>query len=178
MAKNVQNTDMLTNSNAYNTELMQSGKLYVYQRNMKQGGKILMTAKQYLNQAKTLEYAIKSKQEELYYLTEKSRYIQNTALSERIQSSHSNNSNAIIDKIIDMETEINSEIEHLLDLKAEIRQRIALVYNPVYIAVLTDKYLNFFTLEQIAERMEKDYSTIRRWYGQALQVFRKENHMK
>ena len=43
-----------------------------------------MTAKQYLNQAKTLEYAIKSKQEELHYLTEKSRYIQNTALSERI----------------------------------------------------------------------------------------------
>ena len=138
-----------------------------------------MTAKQYLNQAKTLEYAIKSKQEELYYLTEKSRYIQqNTALSERIQSSHNNNSNAIIDKIVDMENEINAEIEHLLDLKAEIRQRIALVYNPVYIAVLTDKYLNFFTLEQIAERMEKDYSTIRRWYGQALQVFRKENHMK
>lgn len=136
-----------------------------------------MTAKQYLNQAKTLEYAIKSKQEELYYLTEKSRYIQNTVLSERIQSSHNNNSNAIIDKIIDMETEINSEIEHLLDLKAEIRQRIALVYNPVYIAVLTDKYLNFFTLEQIAERMEKSYPTIRMWHGQALQVFRKENHM-
>lgn len=136
-----------------------------------------MTAKQYLNQAKTLEYAIKSKQEELYYLTEKSRYIQNTALSERIQSSHNNNSNAIIDKIVDMENEINAEIEHLLDLKAEIRQRIALVYNPVYIAVLTDKYLNFFTLEQIAERMDKSYPTIRMWHGQALQVFRKENHM-
>lgn len=136
-----------------------------------------MTAKQYLNQAKTLEYAIKSKQEELHYLTEKSRYIQNTALSERIQSSHNNNSNAIIDKIIDMETEINSEIEHLLDLKAEIRQRIALVYNPVYIAILTDKYINCMTFEQIAEKLEKDYSTICRWYGQALQVFRKENNM-
>ena len=136
-----------------------------------------MTAKQYLNQAKTLEYAIKSKQEELHYLTEKSRYIQNTALSERIQSSHNNNSNAIIDKIIDMETEINSEIEHLLDLKAEIRQKIALVYNPVYIAVLTDRHINCMTFEQIAERTDKDYSTICRWYGQALQVFRKENNM-
>jgi len=137
-----------------------------------------MTAKQYLNQARTLEYAIKSKQEELRCLTEKSRYLQSTALSERIQSSHINSSNAIIDKIIDMQAEINAEIEHLLDLKAEIRQRIATVYNPVYIAVLTDKYLNFFTLEQIAERTEKDYSTVRRWHGQALQVFRKENNMK
>ena len=137
-----------------------------------------MTAKQYLNQARTLEYAIKSKQEELYQLKEKSRYLQNTALSERIQRGHINNSNTIIDKIIDMQSEINAEIEHLLDLKAEIRQRIATVYNPVYIAVLTDKYLNFFTLEQIAERMEKDYSTVRRWHGQALQVFKKENHMK
>ena len=136
-----------------------------------------MTAKQYLNQARTLEYAIKSKQEELHYLTEKSRYIQNTALSERIQSSHNNNSNAIIDKIIDMETEINSEIEHLIDLKAEIRQKIALVYNPVYIAVLTDRHINCMTFEQIAERTDKDYSTICRWYGQALQVFRKENNM-
>ena len=137
-----------------------------------------MTAKQYLNQAKTLEYAIKSKQEELHYLTEKSRYIQNTALSERIQSSHINSSNVIIDRIIDMQSEINSEIEHLIDLKAEIRQKIAHVYNPIYIAVLTDKYLNFFTLEQIAERMNKSYETIRMWHGQALQVFRKENHMK
>ena len=137
-----------------------------------------MTAKQYLNQARTLEYAIKSKQEELYQLKEKSRYLQSTALSERIQRGHINNSNTIIDKIIDMQSEINAEIEHLLDLKAEIRQRIATVYNPVYIAVLTDKYLNFFTLEQIAERMEKDYSTVRRWHGQALQVFKKENHMK
>lgn len=31
-----------------------------------------MTTKQYLNQARTLEYAIKSKQEELRCLTEKS----------------------------------------------------------------------------------------------------------
>ena len=137
-----------------------------------------MTAKQYLNQARTLEYAIKSKQEELHYLTEKSRYIQNTALSERIQSSHINSSNVIIDRIIDMQSEINSEIEHLIDLKAEIRQKVAHVYNPIYIAVLTDKYLNFFTLEQIAERMNKSYETIRMWHGQALQVFRKENHMK
>ena len=137
-----------------------------------------MTAIQYLNQARTLEYAIKSKQEELHYLTEKSRYIQNTALSERIQSSHINSSNVIIDRIIDMQSEINSEIEHLIDLKAEIRQKVAHVYNPIYIAVLTDKYLNFFTLEQIAERMNKSYETIRMWHGQALQVFRKENHMK
>ncbi len=136
-----------------------------------------MTAKQYLNQARTLEYAIKSKQEELHYLTEKSRYIQNMALSGRIQSSPVNNSNSIIDKIIDMENEINFEIEQLLDLKSEIRQRIALVYNPVYIAILTDKYINCMTFEQIAEKLEKDYSTICRWYGQALQVFRKENNM-
>ena len=137
-----------------------------------------MTAKQYLNQARTLEYAIKSKQEELYCLTEKSRYIQNTALSERIQSSHNNNSNAIIDKIVDMENEINAEIEHLIDLKAEIRQKIALVYNPVYIAVLTDRYINCMTFEQIAERTNKDYRTVCRWYGEALQIFRKETHMK
>ena len=136
-----------------------------------------MTAKQYLNQARTLEYAIKSKQEELHYLTEKSRYIQNMALSGRIQSSPVNNSNSIIDKIIDMENEINFEIEQLLDLKSEIRQRIALVYNPVYIAILTDRYINCMTFEQIAEKLEKDYSTICRWYGQALQVFRKENNM-
>ena len=136
-----------------------------------------MTAKQYLNQAKTLEYAIKSKQEELHSLTQKSRYLQSVALTERIQSSHINSSNVIIDRIIDMQSEINSEIAQLIDLKAEIRQKIALVYNPVYIAVLTDKYLNFFTLEQIAERMYKSYPTIRMWHGQALQVFRKENHM-
>ena len=72
---------------------------------------------------------------------------------------------------------INSEVDRLVDLKAEIHEKIEKVYNPQFIALLTDKYINGFTLEQIAERMDKSYETVRGWHGQALQIFRRENNM-
>ena len=63
------------------------------------------------------------------------------------------------------------------DLKAEAHQKIEKVCNEKFISLLTDIYINGYTLEQVAERMEVNYRTICRWYGEALQVFRKENNM-
>lgn len=76
-----------------------------------------------------------------------------------------------------MQNTINAEIDRLVQLKAEARSRIARVYNPLFVALLTDKYINGFTLEEIAERLDKSYETVKGWHGQALQIFRKENNM-
>ena len=137
-----------------------------------------MTAKQYLNQAKTLDIDIKTKLEELHQLKQKAKCVQSVAISERVQSSSTNNSNKIIDKIVDLQNDINIEIARLVDLKAVMRGKIANVYNQKYIDVLTNIYINCFTLEKTAEVMGKNRSTICRWHGQALQVFRMENDMK
>lgn len=137
-----------------------------------------MTAKEYLKQARTLDMEINAKVEELYQLRLKASCVQSVAMTERVQGSHSNSSNQIIDKIVDLQNEINKEIDNLVDLKEEIREKIKNVYNPVFVSVLIYRYINNFTLEQISEKMNKEYRTICRWHGEALQIFRKENSME
>ena len=83
----------------------------------------------------------------------------------------------VVCKIVDLNNEINDEIDRLVDLKAEAHSKIQRVYNPKFISLLTDLYINGETLEEKAEKLDKSYMTICRWHGQALQIFRKENNM-
>jgi len=136
-----------------------------------------LTAKEYLNQAKTLDVLINAKQNELYALRLTATSVSSPKLGDKVKSGSTNSAMQIVDKIIALQETINEEIDRLVDLKAEMREKIEKVYNPQFIALLTDKYLNGYTLEQIGERMGKSYETIRIWHGQALQVFRKENGM-
>ncbi len=136
-----------------------------------------MTAKEYLNQARKLNTAINTKVEELYQLKLNAACVRSMTITERVMSSHDNSSNKTIDKIVDMQHEINAEIDKLVDLKADIRARISNVYNQTYIDVLTNLYINCFTLDKAAEVMNSDRNKNCRWHGQALQIFRKENKM-
>ena len=136
-----------------------------------------LTAKEYLNQARTLDIEINTKLEELHQLKQKACCVQSVVISERVQSSNTNSSNKIIDKIVDLQNEINAEIDKLVDLKAEIRHKIENVYNPIYISVLTNIYVNCLTLEKTAEVMGKSCRTIKIWHKRALQIFKKENNI-
>lgn len=136
-----------------------------------------MTAREYLGQVRALDDLINAKQRELYRLRLSATAVSSPAFGDRVQGGGENRSMLIIDKIIAMQEEINAEIDRLVDTKEEIRARIARVYNPQFIALLTDKYINGLTLEQIAEKTNMSYETIRGWHGQALQIFRYENDM-
>ena len=136
-----------------------------------------MTAREYLQQARTLDMLINAKQDELYTLRLTATSVSSPMLGDKIKPGNVNNAMQIVDKIIALQEVINSEIDRLVDLKAEIHERIGKVYNPQFIALLTDKYINGFTLEQIAEKMNVADKTVYRLHGQALQVFRKENNM-
>ena len=136
-----------------------------------------MTAKEYLMQVRTLDALINAKRTELYGLKLNATSISSPQITEKVQSNGENSVMRIVDKIVDLQNEINAEIDKLVDLKSEIQEKISNVYNQKFITLLTDKYINGFTIEQIAERMEKDYKTVCRWHGEALQIFRKENSM-
>lgn len=136
-----------------------------------------MTAKEYLQQVRTLDLLINAKQDELHALRLTATSVSSPVLGDKVKSGGTNNAMQIVDKIIVLQELINSEVDRLVDLKAEIHEKIEKVYNPQFIALLTDKYINGFTLEQIAERMDKSYETVRGWHGQALQIFRRENNM-
>lgn len=127
---------------------------------------------------KHLDTAISAKQKELDGLRKDAQNLQGVTYSgDKVQSNIVSDPTEIVDRIIDLQNTINAEIDRLVQLKAEARGRISRVYNPLFIALLTDRYINGFTLEEIAERLDKSYETVKGWHGQALQIFRKENNM-
>ena len=137
-----------------------------------------MTAKEYLGQAKVMDDLIRSKEREYRELKKDAELLKavNTSGSS-VKDGNVSDPMRVIDKIIAMQNEITKEIKKLVDLKAEIRHRINRVYNPQLVALLTDKYINGLTLDDIAENTGKSYETIKGWHGEALQIFRKENGM-
>ena len=130
-----------------------------------------MTAKEYLRQARTLDIEINCKQEELHQLRLKATGVQAVVISERVQSSHENSSNQIIDKILDLQREINAEICKLIELKADIRKEINKVNNAILRTVLTEYYLNVKTWANIAEKYSYTERNIHYLHGCALKEF-------
>ena len=136
-----------------------------------------MTAKEYLRGIRYLDNAINAKQAELDRLKRDMCSIRGVSYdSDKVQGGITD-SMKIVDKIIELNNVINAEIDKLVDLKAEAHNKIEKVYNRKFISLLTDLYINGYTLEQVAEKTNKTYMTICRWHGQALQIFRKENNM-
>ena len=133
-----------------------------------------MTAKEYLNQARVLDIEIDEKVEELRRLERKSRCVSSMVISERVSNGNENNSNAIIDKIIDMQNEINLEIDRLIDLKSEIRDKINQIEIVEYRIVLTKYFINCKTLEKVAEEMNYSRANIFKIYSKAIRNFSKK----
>ena len=134
-----------------------------------------MTAKEYLRSIKYLDNSINAKLAELDSLRHNAESIRGVSYDgDKVQGGVSD-SMRIVDKIIELNNVINAEIDRLVDLKAEAHTKIEKVCNEKFISLLTDIYINGYTLEQVAERMGKSYVTICEWHGQALNIFRKEN---
>lgn len=135
------------------------------------------TAKEYLKSIKYLDSAINSKLTELDKLRHDAENIRGISYDKDKVQGSAVDSMKIVDKIIELDNVINAEIDRLVDLKADAHTKIEKVCNEKFVSLLTDVYINGFTLERVAERMNKSYETIRGWHGEALQVFRKENDM-
>ena len=135
------------------------------------------TAKEYLKSIKYLDSAINSKLTELDKLRHDAENIRGISYDKDKVQGSAVDSMKIVDKIIELDNVINAEIDRLVDLKADAHTKIEKVCNEKFVSLLTDVYINGFTLERVAERMDKSYETIKGWHGEALQVFRKENDM-
>ncbi len=123
-----------------------------------------MDTKEYLNQVKKLDLQIKNK------LIEKQQW-QDIALGiaanmegEKVQSSGSQSKMAdAVVKIVDMESEINSLVDKLIDTKKEVIQTIELLTSPLQYDVLHMHYIQFMTLQSIADKYGMSYD----WAKQA-----------
>ena len=113
-----------------------------------------MTAKEYLSQAYRIDQRINSKLEQITSLRELAKKATSTLTDAPRSPNRGNQSmeNVII-KMTDLETEINADIDTLVDLKREIVTVIKGVESPEHQTLLELRYLCFKSWEQIAVDM-------------------------
>ena len=128
-----------------------------------------MGAKIYLSQAYRLDQRINSKLEQIVSLRELATKATST-LSDMPTSGTRNlqSMEGAIAKMIDLEAEINSDIDELVDLKRGIVNLIKQVQNTEYQTLLELRYLCFKTWEQIAVDMGYDLRYVHKLHLRAL----------
>ena len=130
-----------------------------------------MQAKQYLKQAYRLNELIRCNQQELEELKDLATNLPATDYSkDRVQSSPSGDASytKIVEKIVELEKAIKSDIEMLLSLKLEIRTVINEVVDNEEKLLLKHRYLNFTSWEDICDDMNMSMRTVHRLHSSAL----------
>lgn len=112
-----------------------------------------MTVKEYLNQAYRVDERISIKLEQIQKLRELATKATTTLSNTGGGGGDAHSKERIIAKIVDLEQTINADIEHLIDLKAEIAEVIKQVNNKEYQELLELRYLCYRKWEDIASQM-------------------------
>ncbi len=128
-----------------------------------------MTAKQFLRQARYLDERINTKISQVSSLHDLATKA--TATLSDMPGSPTRNTQRmedIIIKILMLENEINSDIDHLVDLKESILSVIKAVDDEECRLLLKKRYLNFESWEDIAAEMCTGIDNIYRLHSKAL----------
>ena len=131
-----------------------------------------MTSKEYLGQAYRIDQRINSKMEQIASLNLLARKA-TTVFSDLPGNSTRNihRMEDVIIKIVDMESEINADIDRLVDLKRDIVRAIKRVKKPEDQILLELRYLCFKTWEEIAVKMNCSIDNVFKMRNKALKIF-------
>ncbi len=128
-----------------------------------------MTAKEYLNQARTLDQRINVKLDRVSRLRAMTRKV--TASLDGEQVSHTRNVTSLEDAIIRLmeeEESLNAAIDQLVDLKREVNGVLKQIDDTDCQLLLELRYLCYRSWEEIAEVMHMNIRTVYRVHGRAL----------
>lgn len=128
-----------------------------------------MTIKEYLNRARYLDREIDAKLDHQARLNSIIYKATNTLsdMPGSVSRDVTKRERAIA-KVIDLEKEIDSQIDELVDAKREIMQLIEQVPKKEYKLLLEMRYVNLYTWEKIAEQMDITIRHVYRLHGSAL----------
>lgn len=128
-----------------------------------------MTAKEYLGQAYRIDQRINSKAEQVASLNALATKctVALTGMPHNPNRATSTMSDAV-EKIIDLQAEINCDIDTLVGLKREIVSVIKAIDNMEYQTLLEKRYLCFMSWEQIAVDMNYSIDNIFKAHKKAL----------
>lgn len=132
-----------------------------------------MTAKEFLMQAYRLNELINSDVEELEHLRDLASRISSSNFSEHFQSSRNTESPFVkyIGDIVEMEQKIHNELCELVVLKKRICESLEKVVDREERLLLTYRYLNNFTWDDISNRLNVSNRTVHRIHASALKNF-------
>jgi len=130
--------------------------------------------KYYLRQVKQLDKIIDAKLEQIQNLKNMSTRVTSCLNNERTESNTIGDKvGSSVMKIIDLEIEINETIDKLVDLKREVTRKIDGLVNGDYKLLLTLRYLNFKTWEEIAVEMGFTFRWVHELHKRSLIEFEK-----
>ena len=123
----------------------------------------------YLEQVEKLDSIIKNKLIEKQQWKDIALGITANMDGERVQSSGAKSKMAdAINKCIDIEAEIDSLIDKLIDTKKDVIHTIEQLYSPTEYNVLHMRYIQYLSLQEIADHYGKDYGWATTTHGRAL----------
>lgn len=127
--------------------------------------------KAYLRKARELDTLVHTKLNEIDRLRELAECLSSPKLGERVTSSKGNTSMQTVDKIVDLQAEIDKEIAELVELITEIHAKIEQLSDTTEKAVLTERYINGRSWEEIAGIIGYSDRNTRYLHGRALLNF-------
>lgn len=126
-------------------------------------------AQEYLEQVDKLNAMIENKMAEVAQWRDVALGITSNSEGERVQSSGSKQKMSdALDRVVDLQTEINALIDRLIDLKQEIIRTIELL-NATEYDVLHKRYIQGMTFDEIGAAKHKSKSWATTVHGRALQ---------
>ena len=129
-----------------------------------------MNAKEYLSQAYRIDQRINSKLEQVMSLRALLGKATGTLTgAPKAATPNPQSMEDTICKMVDMETEINADIDTLVDLKAKIMTCIKQIGNPEYQTLLELRYLCFKRWEDVAAELGYDLRYVYKLHDQALE---------
>lgn len=128
---------------------------------MKVGGKVRTEseAQVFLEQVEKLDLLIKNKLIEQRQWRDIALGVTANMDGEKVKSSGAKSKMAdAVGKCVDLEAEIDSLIDKLIDTKKEVIQTIEQLYSPIEYDVLHRRYIQYQSLQEIADHYGRDYN--------------------
>jgi hypothetical protein len=133
-----------------------------------------MQAKQYLSQIKWLDSIIKVKLQQVEELRATATKITGFISLDKIfiqETKPKDTTSELVCKIVDLENEINSHIDKLIDTKREAIRKIELLNSSEYKLLLTLRYISLKSWEEIAVDMHYTFQWIHKIHKKSLIEF-------
>ena len=126
-------------------------------------------AQTFLEQPEKLDIQIRNKLLEKQQWHDIALGITASMEGERVQSSGGKSKMAnAVEKCVDMEAEIDGLVDELIDVKKDVIQTIEKLDSPIEYNLLHMRYIQYISLQEIADHYNRDYGWATTTHGRAL----------